>query len=113
MAGLKESMEELRAAWEAVPPDRRAAAAEQATAAALIAGDALRILKSDLPTLAAPAVNAGTKAALGHFMWRLPLHEIFDVVEAVFPELVKILKQVAHQLGFEEEKPPTTPPASP
>jgi hypothetical protein len=113
MAGLGESLAELKTAWEAIPADKRTAASEQATVAALMAGDALRILRDHLPTLAAPAAAAGTKAAIGHLMWRIPIAEIFDVIGAVFPELVKVLTRVAKELGFEDDTPaPVAPPAS-
>jgi hypothetical protein len=112
MAGLGDSLAELKAAWEAIPDDKRTAASEQATVAALMAGDALRILRDYLPTLAKPAAAAGTKAAVGHLMWRIPLGEIFDVIGAVFPELVKVLSRVARELGFEDDTPaPAAPPA--
>lgn len=111
MAGLKDSLDELRAAWDALPEDKRRAAGDEATAAAFLAGNALRILKDHLPTLAGPAVAVGTRALTAHSLWRIPVGEIVGLIEAVFPELAKVLKDVAAALGFEEA--PPAPPAAP
>jgi hypothetical protein len=114
MAGLKESLEELRAAWEAIPADKRDAAAEQATVAALMAGDALRIVKDHHQALAGPVVAAATKAISAHMLWKVPIPEILGLLHAVFPGLVAALKKIAHELGFDDEPPPAeTPPATP
>jgi hypothetical protein len=112
MAGLKETFDELRAVWDAVPADKRAAAGEQATVAALMAGDALRILRDHMTALSGPAVAAGTKAIMAGMLWRVPLSEIFGCLETVFPELVAVLKRIGAELGF-EETPAPAPPVTP
>lgn len=107
MAGtLKDSLEELRAAWEKIPEDKRAAAAEQATTAALMAGDALRILQDHVPHLAAPATASAVKAFTAHSLWKVPLPEIVGLLEAIFPAMVTALKGVAHALGFDGDHHP-------
>ena len=111
MAGLKEALEEVRVAWEAIPADKRAAAGDEGLAAALMAGNALRMVKEHVPTLSGPVASAGVKLGVAGFIWKVPLPELFALIEGVFPELVKALKAVARELGFEDDAPP--PPAAP
>ncbi len=115
MAGLKESLEDLKAAWEAIPADKRAAAGDEGLAAALMAGNALRIVREHVPALSGPVTAAGVKLVTAGMIWRVPLHELFGLIELVFPELVKALKAVAAELGFEDPTPPAPPvaPGSP
>lgn len=111
--GVKETLDELRAAWDAIPLDRRAAAGDQATIAAFMMGDALRILRFDVPMLVGPFVSAATKMVTAHMLWRVPVNELLGVGQAVFPELVEALRRIGRELGFDEDPPPPPPPLDP
>lgn len=104
--GLDDSLAALRAAWDAVPAERRTEALDSFGAAALLIGDGLRVLKDHAAALMGPAISVGMRAVQEVKVWQRSPEWVGDKIEHHFPGLVIQLRQIAQHLGFDDDKTP-------
>lgn len=106
-----DSLIELAELWRQVPEDERAAAAESFQGAVLLVGEGARHLGARLHPMMTLAIKAAVAGFTEVTVWRTPLSDLEGQVQAAFPGLFSMLKEVAAALGFEDDSaPPAGPP---
>lgn len=108
MAGLREPLDRLVAAWAAVPDERRAEAGEWFTTSAVAIVKGLGVLGDSVKAIEGPLLALAFATGQEILLWRQPWEAVIDRIGARFPQIAITLQALVAP-----PPPPAPPPVPP